>query len=551
MTSERPSMEAALVIVGAGPAGLACGLRLGQLLDEHRDREPQLPAKDSILILEKGREVGAHLLSGAVLDPAGLDHLLPNWRSEAPLESPVGDDAAFFLTARRAWKFPITPPPLRNHGNFVVSLNRLGKWLGEKAEAAGLTIFPATAGVQLLFDERQAVVGVRTDDKGVDRRGERKPNFEPGYDLKTPLVVLAEGTRGSLARQLREQLGLEGRNPQVYALGVKEIWSVPAGRMPAGRVWHTMGWPAQLSMYGGGWIYGLSGNRVSLGFVTGLEYRDPGTDPHVLFQRFKTHPFVRGILEGGEMIRYGAKTVPMGGYYSQPPAAGEGWLLIGDSAGLVNSQRLKGIHLAIQSGVLAAEAIFAGWRARDPAVTRRYPERLAASAIRRELWSVRNFHQGFAHGLAPGLLNGALQMISGGRGWRDPMPTVAGHRRMEKLDVAPHYDWSMQPDGKLTFNKITDVYHSGTRHEEDQPAHLIIHDTNICNTRCQVEYGNPCQHFCPAQVYEMLPGEDGRKRIHVNASNCVHCKTCDFMDPYQIITWVPPEGGGGPNYEGM
>ncbi len=272
----------------------------------------------------------------------------------------------------------------------------------------------------------------------------------------------------------------------------------------------------------------------------------------MLFQRFKTHPFVRRILAGGEMIRYGAKTVPMGGYYSQPPAAGAGWMLIGDAAGLVNSQRLKGIHLAIHSGMLAAEAIFDSWRTGDPAaVARTYPERVAAGAIRRELWTVRNFHQGFERGLFAGLLNGAAQMLTGGRGWRDPMLARAGHLRMQKLQAAPRHDWSLQPDEQLTFSKITDVYHSGTRHEEDQPPHLIIHDTDICNTRCIVEYGNPCQHFCPAQVYEMLPAEDGTKRIHVNASNCVHCKTCDIQDPYEIITWVPPEGGGGPNYEGM
>ncbi|HZT73707.1 MAG TPA: electron transfer flavoprotein-ubiquinone oxidoreductase [Terriglobales bacterium] len=552
MTTERPSLEAAVVIVGAGPAGLACGLRLAQLLDEHREREPRLPAKDSIFILEKGRETGAHLLSGAVLDPSALDRLLPGWRERAPIEAAVADDAAFFLTSRRALRFPITPPPLRNHGNYVVSLNRLGKWLGEQVEAAGLTIFTATAGARLLFGERHAVIGVRTDDKGVDRRGERKANFEPGYDLKTPLVVLAEGPRGSLTKQLLGRLGLAGPNPQLYALGVKEIWSVPAGRMPPGRVWHTMGWPVPRSMYGGGWIYGLAGHRVSLGLVTGLEYHDPGADPHVLFQRFKTHPFVRRILAGGEMIRYGAKTVPMGGYYSQPPAAGAGWMLIGDAAGLVNSQRLKGIHLAIHSGMLAAEAIFDSWRTGDPAaVARTYPERVAAGAIRRELWTVRNFHQGFERGLFAGLLNGAAQMLTGGRGWRDPMLARAGHLRMQKLQAAPRHDWSLQPDEQLTFSKITDVYHSGTRHEEDQPPHLIIHDTDICNTRCIVEYGNPCQHFCPAQVYEMLPAEDGTKRIHVNASNCVHCKTCDIQDPYEIITWVPPEGGGGPNYEGM
>jgi electron-transferring-flavoprotein dehydrogenase len=564
---DHPVMEAEVVIVGAGPAGLACALRLTQLIDDHNARHPgDLIAKDNIYVLEKGREVGAHMLSGAVLDLRALRELLPTGYEEAPIETMVHDDAAFYLTTQAAWKMPITPPPLENVGNAVVSLNRLVKWLGQKVEQAGVTIFTAVAGAELLFSEAGGeatateVQGVRTDNKGVDKAGHPKANFEPGYDLRAPLVVLTEGPRGSLTKQLLGRLGLRGRNPQVYSLGIKELWEVPSGRFPAGLVYHTLGWPLPPDLYGGGWIYGLPDNRVSIGLVTALEYKDPRTDPHELFQRYKTHPWVRSILEGGEMQRYGAKTTPMGGWYSLPPLAGRGWLLAGDSAGFLNSQRLKGIHLAMKSGMLAAEAIFAARVAGDRALIEEYPAMVERSWIQHELWPVRNFHQGFESGLYRGLMHAALQLATRGRGTREFYATEAGHQRMRTLSELGAASGGGAPaaagerlraDGKLTFDKLADVYHSGTRHEEDQPSHLLIHDTDICNNRCIREYGNPCQYFCPAAVYEMVATEDGTKRIHLNPSNCVHCKTCDIMDPYEIITWVPPEGGGGPNYEGM
>jgi electron-transferring-flavoprotein dehydrogenase len=363
--------------------------------------------------------------------------------------------------------------------------------------------------------------------------------------------VLAEGPRGSLTKQLVARLKLSSPNPQVYALGVKEIWEVEPGRFPAGRVYHTMGWPLRRDMYGGGWIYGLPNHQISIGLVTGLEYRDPRSDPHALFQKFKTHPWIRKILEGGEMLRYGAKTIPMGGWYSIPQAAGRGWLIIGDSAGYLNAQRLKGIHLAIKSGMVAADAVFDALRSGNPAHLLDYPARVESSWIRQELWRVRNFHQGFEHGLFAGLAHGALQMATFGRGLYARYCATPGHIRMQKLSKLGPAPQPVKIDGKLTFSKLDDVYHSGTRHEEDQPSHLIIHDTDICNNRCIREFGNPCQYFCPANVYEMIDAEDGSKQIHLNPSNCVHCKTCDIMDPYEIITWVPPEGGGGPNYEGM
>jgi electron-transferring-flavoprotein dehydrogenase len=560
---DRPQMPADVVIVGGGPAGMACALRLSQLIDAHNAKHPDSQlSKENIYVLEKAREIGQHCLSGALLDPRSMRELLPGFEKEAPLDAPVNKEAVYFLTENGKFKLPITPPPLRDHGNYVISLNQFVKWLGRKVEETGITVFTGFAGSELLYDGDR-VTGVRTDDKGVDKQNQLKSNFEPGYDLQAKVVILAEGPRGSLTKQLINKFDLmRDSNPQTYGQGIKELWEVPSGRIASGEVIYTMGWPLTTNEYGGAWIYGGKDNVVSLGFVTALDYPDPRLDPQHVLQTFKTHRFAAKLLEGGKMIRYGAKSLPYGGWWSLPPLAGDGWMIIGDSAGFLNSARLKGIHLAIKSGMLAAETAFEALRKNDSSAANLsgFQKKVEDSWIRQELWKVRNFHQAFEHGLWSGLFHAGLQQITGGRGLYNRYSSTPGYLRMKKLREMPPDGGGeaellgpAKGDGKLTFDKLTDLYHSGTRHEEDQPGHLVIRDTNICEERCVKEFGSPCQNFCPANVYEMLddPAAPNGKRISLNPSNCVHCKTCDIADPYQIITWVPPEGGGGPNYDGM
>ena len=552
----REILEVDVLIVGGGPAGMSAALRLAQL-QKTGGGEPL-----AIAVLEKAREAGAHMLSGAVLDPSALLDLVPDFREKgAPLASAVHHDRVYFLTRGGQIPFPLTPPPLANHGNYVISLNRFVKWLAGLVEAEGIDVFTGFPAAELLYDG-DTVTGVRTGDRGIGRHGEVKPTFEPGVDIRAKVTILADGVRGNLTKALVRRFALdEGRPPQLYAIGIKELWEVPGDRVAAGTVIHTMGFPLRMEEFGGGFIYTMPDGMLSVGFVSGLDYRDPMFDPHVTFQHFKRHPLVASLLQGGQMARYGAKALPEGGWHAVPRVYANGALIAGDAGGFLNSMRLKGIHLAMRTGMLAAETAFDAVRSGDTSEgsLKRYEDRLNASTVRRELYPVRNVHQSFGYGLLAGIAYSGLSLVSGGWWVRDPMPSHAGFERMRRIadyyrDGRPDPDAAVNPvkiDRQLTFDRLTNVHYSGTRHPEDQPSHLIVHDTDICRTRCREEYGNPCTRFCPANVYEMVDAGDGTKKLQINASNCVHCKTCDIMDPYQIIDWVPPEGGGGPQYDGM
>ena len=553
----RDELEVDVLLVGAGPANLACSIHLQRLL-QARGIEGK-----TILVLEKAADVGDHTLSGAVMNPRGLAELYPDWREKGcPVEAEVTWDALEVLLPKgrhRRLEGLLVPPQLKNHGNFIVSVHDVVRWLKEQAEAAGIQVYPGFASAEILFDgegDRERVAGVQTRDSGIDKHGRPKDGFQAGMNVKAPVTVFGEGPRGSLAKHLVRRHDLAaGKNPQTYGTGIKEVWEIPAERGAEwrGRVLHTMGVPLGTDGYGGGWVYGLGGNRLSIGYVVGLDHHDARLDPHALFVEWKKHPAIARLLAGGKVLRYGAKTVPEGGYFAMPRLYGEGYVLVGDSAGFLNASTLKGIHLAIKSGLLAAEALAEALAAGDTSRARlaRYAELFEASWARAELWGVRNWRQAFDQGLFAGMLDAGVQMISGGRGLVKRRGGHEDHTTMrpvaESRMTKPAYD-----DG-LALDKLTDVYHSGTIHEEDQPAHLLVVDPAICVERCTVEFGNPCQHFCPAAVYEWpkdrvpAPGEGPV----INFSNCVHCKTCDIADPYGIIEWVVPEGGGGPKYIGM
>ena len=557
---ERDQLEVDVLIVGGGPAGLAAAIRLRQLAKE-RGRDDL-----SVMLIEKAGDIGNHGISGAVLDPKGLDELLPDWRDKAPVEAAVSSDALWYLTdgGKLAVPPPMMPPMMKNHGKFVASLQKLTKWMGSVAEELGADVFPSFPGQELLWDGDR-VTGVRVGDKGLDHNGQPKANYEPGPDLLAKVVIIAEGPRGTLAKQAIEKLQLgAGRDPQVYAVGVKELWQCAPGSVKPGSVIHTFGFPLPNETFGGGFIYGMNNDVLDVGLVTGLDYEDPTTDPQDRFQRYKQHPAVAKMLEGAKLLRYGAKAIPEGGLYAMPRPYADGLLLTGDSGGFLNGMRLKGIHLAIKSGMLAAEtaldAIAAGNN--DATTLSSFEEAFKKSWAYDELRVARNFHQGFKNGLFAGMLNAGLSMYAGGRafGFVDRLKGEAGYAQMKKLsERAPKaVNERAKIDNVLTFDKLTDVFNSGTMHDEDQVPHLHVADTNVCAQQCTVEYGNPCQYFCPAKVYEPLferSGENGDAhydgRLQINFSNCVHCKTCDIMDPYQIITWVPPQGGEGPVYTGM
>ena len=566
---EREVLELDVLFVGAGPASLAGAYHLGKLIEAHNAAGDGDEIEVSIAVLEKGQEINSHALSGAVVDPRALRELMPDSWRDAPFEAEVSKEQFLYLSKTRAVSLPI-PPPLRNEGKCVASLGKLTKWLAPQVEELDIDIFcefPATQALVEEVDGRPRVVGVRTGDRGVDKHGQPKDNYEPGVDIHTRVVVLGEGPRGTLAKQLDKPFALSANsNPQVYAIGIKEIWEVPPGRIQPGEVIHTMGEPLGWSTFGGGFVYGMQDDQVIVGLVVGLDYRNPLLDPHEEFNRFKTHPWLRDLLDGGKMTFYGAKAIPEGGWWARPKSWGDGFLLVGDSGGFLDNQKLKGIHPAMKSGMLAAETIFEALRDGDgeeriPASRlARYEEKVQASWIKDELYKSRNFHQAFDYFGVPGLmLQSGLGMITGGLGFGvfNRLRGHAGHEQMQKLTQPKGWDLEApEPvpiDNELTFDKLGDVYNSGTGHEEDQPVHLIVHDPEHCVTVCAKEFQNPCERFCPAAVYEIVDDAEHPtgKRLQINASNCVHCKTCDIADPYQIITWVPPEGGGGPNYSKM
>jgi electron-transferring-flavoprotein dehydrogenase len=530
---ERDVMEYDVVTVGAGPAGLAFAIRLKQL-------NPDL----SVCVIEKGATVGAHILSGAVIEPGPLDALLPNWRdSPPPICVPAGEDEFWLLSRTGGRKLPV-PPGMKNHGNFIVSLGAMCAWLAPQAEALGVEIYPGFAAAETLHDDAGTVVGVRIGDMGVAKDGTHKPGYTPGIDIRAKVTVLAEGARGSLTKQLVKRFALDAHSdPQGYSIGIKELWQVPTGRVTPGRIVHSFGWPADNRTYGGSFLYHLDGDRIALGYVSGLDYADPEYKPWEAFQQWKNHPMIQPLLDGGNILSAGARAIVTGGWQSLPKVEMPGALLIGDTAGLLNVPKVKGTHQAIRSGMLAAEHLA---QSLDSAG---FDARLRASDAMKELRQVRNIKPGFKRGLWFGMLNAAWETITGGLSpW-----TLKNKPDWCSLDKIGEHESPKRDYLQRTLaprDRLQGVYFAATEHDEDQPVHLHVADTNICVTRCTAEYDNPCTRFCPANVYEIV-GEGADKRLQINAANCVHCKTCDIKDPYEIITWVTPEGGAGPNYQDL
>jgi electron-transferring-flavoprotein dehydrogenase len=530
----RDVLQYDAVIVGAGPAGLACAIRLKQL-------QPDI----NLCVLEKGATVGAHSLSGAVVEPGPLDTLLPEWRKHSPgICVPATRDEFRLLTRTGSIRLP-TPPQMRNHGNLIVSLGLLTAWLAQHAESLGIDVFAGFAASAPLFDEHGAVAGVQIGDMGLEKSGAPGPNYSAGPEVRAPLTFIAEGCRGSLAKVLTKRFELDAKSgPQTYGLGMKELWQVPKGRVEPGLIQHTVGWPLDTATYGGSFIYHLDQDRVYVGFVTGLDYSDPNFLPFEAFQQFKNHPEIRPLLEGGEILAGGARAIAAGGWQSIPQLAMPGAVLIGDTAGGVNVPKIKGVHQAIRSGVMAAEEFV------QTGSMQGFEARWLQSAGGQELKAVRNIKPAFKHGLWFGLANAVLETVTRGRS-----PWTLQHRPdHEQLNTLQQQRPVQRHWGQRTLpprDRLAAVFFASTTHEESQPVHLLVRDLSLCADRCAREYGNPCQRFCPANVYEMVDDGHGGRRLHINAANCVHCKACDIKDPYGVIDWTTPEGGSGPNYQAL
>jgi electron-transferring-flavoprotein dehydrogenase len=535
---ERDVMEYDVVTVGAGPSGLAFAIRLKQL-------NPDI----SVCVIEKASTIGAQILSGAVIEPEPLDALLPGWRDNPPpICVPAGEDEFWFLTKDGGHKFPVVPPGMRNHGNFIVSLGAMCAWLAPQAEALGVEIYPGFAAAETLHDANGTVIGVRIGDMGVARDGSHKPGFTAGIDIHAKVTVLAEGARGHLTKRLVKRFGLDATSdPQSYSIGIKELWQVPEGRVTPGKIVHTLGWPADSKTYGGSFLYHLENHQIALGYVSGLDYHDPEYKPWEAFQQWKNHPLVKPLLDGGSILSAGARAIVTGGWQSLPKVEMPGALLIGDTAGLLNVPKIKGTHQAIRSGMLAAEHLAASQLAPEG-----FDAALRASPAMAELKEVRNIKPGFKRGLWFGLANGAWETaVKGASPWTLAM--TPDWSALDKLGEKPEPKRDYVQRELAPRDRLQAVYFAATEHDEDQPVHLRVHDTSVCVTRCAAEYDNPCTRFCPANVYEIVADASAEhgKRLQINAANCVHCKTCDIKDPYQIIDWVTPEGGSGPNYQNL